>query len=388
MLRRIIDPVMGESFFLFGARGTGKTSLLKECFSPDRHFWVNLLRPSIAEAYRDCPENLIEQLDVYRAKTSDNFWVIIDEIQKVPQLLDLVHEQIEERGQKFALTGSSARKLKRGGANLLAGRALLNYLFPLTHLELGERFNLEETLTWGTLPKVTALQSRSLKRSFLNTYVETYLKEEILEEQIVRNILPFKKFLNIASQTSSRIVNFQKIADDIKVDWSTVKTYFEILEDSLLGFFLPAYDRSVRKQQLKASKFYLFDIGVKRCLDKTIGIPDSGLVLGPLFEQFVICEIHRLNSYYRSDFTLSHFATHAGAEIDLVIERPGQDTVFVEIKYARQVVNNELRILSDIVAEDNNYRGMCLSREPIARSLGSKVTLYNWREGIQKIFNR
>lgn len=390
MYTRLLKPLFEESFFLFGARGVGKTWFLKEAFQSKNVLWINLLKPAVSELYEENPSALYEQVDALISKNSGpknpDCWVVIDEIQKVPAILDIVHDCIEEHGQKFALTGSSARKLKRGGANLLAGRAHLNNLFPLTYLELEKDFDLSQSLLWGTLPKTVNLKNNSLKKSFLNTYVNTYLKEEILQEQLVRNVQPFKKFLHVAAQSSSTIVNLQKIADDIKVDWKTVRTYFEILEDTLIGFFLSAYDKSVRKQQLKASKFYLFDIGVKRSLDKTLGISQSGIILGPLYEQFIICELKRLDAYFRTDYSFYYLATHGGVEIDLVIERPGLTTLFVEIKLSRQVANKELDNLADITSSSSNSEGICLCREPIPRKLNEHVTVYPWQEGIAYIF--
>lgn len=180
MFSRKINLLTSNSFFLFGARGTGKSTLLTQCFSGVDTLWIDLLQPEVESAYLLSPQRLSQQLE---ARSVPPAWVVIDEVQKVPKLLDVVHHQIEHRRLKFALTGSSARKLKHGGANLLAGRAFVNHLYPLTHVELGNRFRLAEALAWGTLPAVVNFDQAAERKAFLTTYANTYLKEEIAQEQ-------------------------------------------------------------------------------------------------------------------------------------------------------------------------------------------------------------
>ena len=268
MYKRQLNILESNSFFLFGARGTGKTTLIESIFGGKNTFKIDLLDSNQEEQYQLQPESLIQNIDALSQKPE---WVVIDEIQKAPKLLDLVHQLIErkdnkDRSVKFALTGSSARKLKRGAANLLAGRAFTYNLHPLTYQELGSDFNLLDALAWGTLPFVVNSKDESEKKAFLDSYTSTYLKEEVIVEQLVRNVVPFRKFLPIAAQCNGTLLNYSKIARDLGVDWTTVKNYFEILEDTLLGFQLPAYSKSLRKQQLNSQKFYLFDIGIKSCL--------------------------------------------------------------------------------------------------------------------------
>ncbi|MCB0331023.1 MAG: DUF4143 domain-containing protein, partial [Bdellovibrionales bacterium] len=316
-------------------------------------------------------------------------WVVIDEVQKVPKLLDVIHFEIEHRPEakrrslKFAMTGSSARKLKRGASNLLAGRAFTNNLFPLTHVEYGSDFHLMDILHWGALPYLSQLTSDEERKAFLDSYVHTYLKEEIFQEQLVRNTTPFRKFISIAAQSSGSILNLNKIASDLGVDWTTVKNYFEILEDTLLGFMLPAYSKSLRKQQLKASKFYLFDIGVQRALTNSLKIPvGSGQILGPLFEHFIVCELHRLNEYRRADFQLSYLATQGGLEIDLIIERPGAKDVLVEIKSTERVQESHLKHISAMSADFDQFEAICISRESSPRKVG-KVMILPWKNAFE-----
>ena len=194
-------------------------------------------------------------------------WILIDEIQKNPKLLDVIHSLSSDKKIKFILTGSSARKLKRGSANLLAGRAFKYVCHPLTHLELETEFKLQEVLQFGALPEIFSL-SIDEKKDYLRAYVETYFKEEIVAEQIVRKLRPFKIFLTVAAQMNGRILNINKIAHDVGVDHATVQNYFEILEETLVGFLLEPFHESVRKRQRKASKFYYFDLGVVRALKK------------------------------------------------------------------------------------------------------------------------
>jgi predicted AAA+ superfamily ATPase len=382
MIERLANPLTSNSFFLFGARGTGKTSLLRELFRDKQTLWLDLLMPSEEELYQLRPEALADA--IYAASPRPE-WVIIDEVQRAPKLLDVVHSVIEaswNRGRelKFALTGSSARKLKRGAANLLAGRAFTFNLYPLTFYELGDSFNLMKALTWGTLPTTCNLESDEERKAYLRSYTSSYLKEEIAQEQLVRNLVPFRRFLPIVAQCSGTIVNYNSIARELGVDWTTVRTYFDIIEDTLLGFKLPAYSRSIRKQQLSAPKFYLFDIGIKRTLDKTLSLePSTNQLMGPLFEHFVICEVLRLNDYLQKDFTLSYLTTQGGAEIDLIIERPGARTLFVEIKSTERVTREHLRHLRDLSAGRDDVEPICVSRESRRRREG-EILVLPWQE--------
>lgn len=227
-------------------------------------------------------------------------WVVIDEIQKVPALLDVVHGCIEgplgkDRGVRFAMTGSSARRLKRGAVNLLAGRAFVYLLFPLTARELGPAFDLLQCLRFGTLPATLAFAADADRAEFLRAYARTYLKEEVWSEQLIRRLDPFRRFLEVAAQCNGEILNLSNIARDVGVDHKTVGSYFEILEDTLLGFMLEPWHASIRKRQRQAPKFWWFDAGVARALAGTLTVdvvPRSG-GFGRGFEHLVIAEIVR-----------------------------------------------------------------------------------------------
>ena len=383
MFHRLIKPIKSNSFFIFGARGTGKSTFLKNYFEKDRSLWLDLLDPIIEDLYAQNPNTLVQQIQ----SSSRNFeWVIIDEIQKIPKLLDVVHQQIENSPVKFAMTGSSARKLKRGSANLLAGRAFMNHLFPLTHIEMEEKFDLMEVLHWGTLPKITQLKTVDEKTAFLQAYALTYLKEEIWAEHIIRQMDPFRKFLEIAAQTNGQIVNFSNIAKDVGADTKTVQSYFQMLEDTLLGFFLESFHLSIRKQQLKSPKFYLFDTGVRKAMDKTLSqelIPNT-YAFGKAFEHFVILEAHRLNAYHNKDFRLSYLRTKDDVEIDLIVERPGAPTALVEIKSSSHMDERDTKTVEHFLGDFKKVEGYLLSRDPIPKKIGN-VQALPWDKGLKEI---
>jgi uncharacterized protein len=383
MYKRQCKPLKTNSFFLFGARGTGISTLVRELLPEADHLWIDLTDPDQEQLYVTQPGRLSQLIDS-RPQRPD--WVVIDEVQKSKKLLDLVHLEIEKRGIKFALTGSSARKLKRGGANLLAGRAFLNYLFPLTYAELKDHFDLLQALRWGTLPKVFEFQDDVSKSAFLKSYVEVYLKEEILQEQLVRNAISFRKFLPIAAQLSGTILNLNKVANDLGIDWNTARSYFEILEDTWLGFLLPAFSQSLRKQQLKSPKFYLFDLGVKRALDRSLSlVPETGQQIGPLFEHFIINEIFRLNHYLSKDFELSYLATEGGLEVDLIIRRPGDRNLIVEIKSTEQVLDRHTKHIRAIHRDFDEFEPIVICSE-LSERLIDKVRVMPWKKALDKIF--
>ena len=258
VFRRLLQIPRRHSFFLFGARGTGKTTWIREAFGPDAALYLDLLDPETEDLYRRTPGRLEQQV---RALPGSVEWILIDEVQRAPRLLDVAHRLIESTGKRFVLTGSSARKLRRGASNLLAGRAFVYSLYPLTVPELQDSFVLDDALRWGTLPGLFSLDADEDRRAYLRAYALTYLKEEIVAEQIVRRLDPFRQFLEVAAQSNGAIVNYANIARDVGADPKTVITYFSILEDTLVGFLLPAFHRSIRKQQRVNPKFYFFDTG-------------------------------------------------------------------------------------------------------------------------------
>ena len=321
-----------QSLFLFGARGTGKSTLLQNLFGEKKRvLWIDLLNYKQENFFSKNPDRLS-----FLIAENNNSIVVIDEIQKVPKLLDIVHKEIEKsRGKiKFILTGSSARKLKRGQANLLAGRAIAYFLYPFSIFELKEKFNLKQALCFGTLPKLFSLPSQAEKILFLENYVQNYLKEEVLQEQIIRKIQPFKNFVEITAQLNGQTINYSKFAREIGSDHKTVQNYFSVLEDTLLGFFLPAYNPSMRKQYQTAPKFYLFDSGVKRALENTLDtvLHPKTFAFGQAFEHFILLECVKLNHYLKRRCQFYYCKTKSGLELDLLVKRAGKKDILVEIK--------------------------------------------------------
>jgi predicted AAA+ superfamily ATPase len=384
MIHRLINPLSTNSFFLFGARGTGKSTLLRHLFKENQGvLWIDLLDPEEEDRYSRAPGELVERINATSGKTR---WVVIDEIQKVPRLLDVVHGRIESSDINFAMTGSSARKLKRESTNLLAGRAFIYNLFPLTHRELSSAFDLDLALSFGTLPGLLNLGSREEKDAFLRAYALTYLKEEVCTEHLVRKLDPFRRFIEIAAQCNGEIVNFANIARDVGVDIKTVQSYFEILEDTLVGFLLEPFHRSVRKRQRQAPKFYLFDPGIRRALDRTltIDLKPGTYAYGRAFEHFIVIEALRLSAYRQNDYRFSYLRTKDDAEIDLIVERPGGTTALLEIKSAAHVDERDTRLLERFALDIPGAEAYCLSRDPVARRIGSVLAL-PWQEGLMEL---
>lgn len=380
MINRAVKFPKDNSFFLFGARGTGKTYLLKERFDAGTSYYIDLLNPDQNEAFSLRPRTLTEQLAALKPEID---WVIIDEIQKAPKLLDIVHQQIESSRFKFALTGSSARKLRHGSANLLAGRAFVLHLFPLTAREIGERFSLQSALAWGTLPRAVVIESNEDRRDFLRSYAHTYLQEEITQEQIVRRLDPFRRFLMVAAQMSGQILNFSKIAREIGSSTVTVQSYFQILEDTLIGSLVEPFHESVRKRQRGNPKFYFFDTGVQRALNNTLQVElaPQTYAFGVAFEHFIVNEIHRLQAYGKKDYRLSYLRTKDGVEIDVIIERPGMKRALVEIKSTERITDEDIRSLVILGKDVPHSEAFCLSRDPTAKKIGA-VSCLPWPEGL------
>ncbi|MBI2082460.1 MAG: ATP-binding protein [Deltaproteobacteria bacterium] len=382
MINRVIRPLKSNSFFIFGPRGTGKTTFLKRFFEKEKVLWIDLLDPKVEEAYSREAGPLSYQSEALK----EFAWIVIDEIQKAPKLLDLVHHHIESSGKKFALTGSSPRKLKKEGANLLAGRAFLNHLFPLTHTEMGNQFDLTAALHYGSLPRVTQLSLPEEKNEFLRAYAHTYLKEEIWAEHLIRQLEPFRRFLEIAAQTSGQIVNYSNVARDVGVETPTVQSYFSILEDTLVGVLLEPFHYSVRKRQRHNPKFYLFDLGVRRAMERTLesSLTPGSYAYGLAFEHFVILEAYRLNSYHRKDFRFFYLRTKDDSEIDLIVERPGMPTALIEIKSTDHADERDTRTLERFLPDFKKAEAFCLSRDPWPKKIGS-VSVLPWDQGLREL---
>lgn len=383
MIPRLQKPSRNSSFFLFGARGTGKSTLLQQLFAAEDPLWIDLLDPEQENRYAVRPGELMEQI---RADRKPHDWVVIDEIQKVPKLLDVVHAAIEAHGVRFALTGSSARKLKRNSVNLLAGRAFVYHLFPLTSIELDDAFDFGRAMHHGTLPGLLTFEREEDRKAFLRAYALTYLKEEVWAEHLIRKLDPFRRFLEVAAQCNGEIVNYSNVARDIGADHKTVSSYFGILEDTLLGFLLEPYHASVRKRQRQAPKFYFFDTGVTRALSGTLNVElvPGTYAFGRAFEHFVLLEIVRLADYRQKDYRLSYLRTKDGAEIDLIVERPGSSPALVEIKSTDRVDERDTRDLARFLPDFPNAEAFCLSRDSVRKRIGD-VLAVPWQIGLKEL---
>jgi len=391
MIHRILNPSKSLSFFIFGARGVGKSTWLQGEFSQDNHLWIDLTDPQNERRYARKPEIFLsewkEMVSTLDPVAQKNVWIIIDEVQKIPAILDAVHTGIQRHKIKFALTGSSARKLKRGAANLLAGRALTYHMHPLTVEELGSAFKLESYLQWGGLPLLLEIENQSDRQKYLMSYVDTYLREEIQMEQLVRKMEPFRMFLDVVGQMNGEIINMAQIAREAGIDPKSAERYFELLSDTLVGFYLPAYQISVRKAQLQHPKFYLFDVGVARAVRRELTLelePHTG-PFGRCFEHFIIQQIRALNDYKSKDFTLSYIRTKDGVESDLVVTRPGNSTLFIEIKSTDHPESLMLKDFQNL-AKDAKAESWVLCRtDKVSKDGPTKI--FPWNEGIKALFS-
>lgn len=390
VISRLLLLTKRQSLLLFGARGTGKSTLLEQNFPAAQVKRLDLLE---AETEMRLSQNPDELRNIVYALPEKITHVIIDEVQKIPKLLDIVHSLIEEKNSTkkkkiFVITGSSARKLKRGGANLLAGRAFEYHLFPFTSIELGEKFNLSEALNYGMLPKIQEFEDfHQEKEKFLMTYVHTYLQQEIIAEQVIRNLAPFRRFLEVSAQCNGKIINYRNIALDVGASEITVKQYFEILEDTLIGFFLEPFRHSFRKRLSLKPKFYYFDVGVARALARllSVSVQPENSYYGEVFEHHVILECWKLASYFKPEYRFSYLQTKDGAEVDLVVDRPGEKYLFIEIKSTDNVKKEQISGFQRLVKDFGECESVCLSRDPHAKML-DEILVLPWQEGVKKFF--
>lgn len=329
-----------ESAFLWGPRQTGKTTLLKEVF-PEAPFY-NLLISKEFERLSKNPSVLSEELLALPNKKHGP--VIIDEVQKLPMLLDEVQNLITQHGVRFILSGSSARKLKRGGGNLLGGRALRYELFPLVYPEITD-FNLVQVLNRGAIPR--HYQSERYKEMF-QSYIGDYLKEEIMAEALTRNIQSFHRFLEAASFSNGEMIVYEKIASECGVKAPTVKAYFQILEDTLIGKRVPSFQKRPKRKVIQAPKFYFFDVGIVNYLLKRSFIEPGSELFGRALEHYIFMELTAYLKYTRKNLDLFYWRTTSQIEVDFIISDP---TVAIEVKATAQVQSKHLRALMSLQEE-------------------------------------
>jgi predicted AAA+ superfamily ATPase len=357
-----------KSHFLLGPRQTGKTFLVRHILKDVRVY--DLLDTSVYLALSHNPGRIAQEI------TPEDRWIVIDEIQRLPILLNEVHRLIETRGLHFLLTGSSARKLRRGGVNLLGGRARTKYLHPFTFQELGHRFDLHRAIKRGLLPSIYFSDD---PRSDLEAYAGLYLQQEIMAEGVTRNIPAFSRFLRVAAFCNGTIVNFTNVANDAQVPRTTVYEYFEILKDTLVIYELSPWRKTKKRKPLASSKYYFFDLGVLGALqgrEFRPGTPE----MGEAFETYLM---HELSSYrdYVSGEPLSFWRSSTGFEVDFIMG----DHTAVEVKAKENVSPQDVKSLRVFAEEKQLKRYLCVSLEPRRRKLGD-VTILPFKEFLEALW--
>ncbi|MFH1896477.1 MAG: ATP-binding protein [bacterium] len=331
MYSRLLKPPRDKSFFLFGPRGVGKTTWVKLTFP--KAPYLDLLE---AELFNDLLANP-QRLENYIPKGHRGF-VVIDEVQKVPSLLDEVHRLIENSNYKFVLTGSSARKLRKGGYNLLAGRALTYYMHPLSAVELGADFSMASSLNFGQLPSIL---SESDPKKYLQSYIKTYLEQEIFQEGLTRNLANFARFLETASFSQGSVLNISAVAREAAIERKVVENYFNILEDLLIAVRLPVFSKKAKRRLASHAKFYFFDTGIFRTIRPMGPLDAPEMVEGLAFESLFLQNLTAVNDSLGLDYKLFYYRTAAGVEVDFVAYGPRGICAF-EVKRTAKVNSSAL----------------------------------------------
>jgi len=361
-----------KSFFLFGPRATGKSTLIKQQLSASATV-IDLLDSRLYLRLLNSPHDLEPIIH------SDNKSriVVIDEIQRVPELLNEVHRLIENKKLTFLLTGSSARKLRRGKANLLAGRVWEARLFPLTWKEIPD-FNLDRFLRYGGLPPVYLSKYPDEE---LDAYVNTYLREEIMAEGLIRRLPPFSRFLHAAALLNGEMINFSKLANDCQVPPSTVTEYVGLLEDTLVGFLLPAWTESTKRKAISTGKFYFFDPGITHTLAGTQTLDRNSDLYGKSFEQFIGMEIRAYLSYKRRKLQFSYWRSTHGYEVDFLV---GRETA-VEVKASQKISQRDFKGLKALEEEKIFKNYILVSQDPINTRDDNFQALY-WKKFLDNLW--
>jgi len=371
-----ISKSLNYSFFLWGPRQAGKTFFLHQTFP--HAIYIDLLSNSQFIKYTQNPSILGEELRTVKPGTL----VIIDEVQKVPQLLDEVHRSIENLHINFGLCGSNARKLKKGQANLLGGRALRFEMFGLVTQELGDQFDLIRLCNAGNIPNHYLSDEYW---SLLESYVVDYLKEEILAESLVRHLPSFSDFLRAAAISDSEMIDYTNIASDCGVKSPTVKNYYEILNDTLQGFFLPAYTRKPKRKVIHAPKFYFANVGVVNWLAKRKQLEPGSTEFGKAFENVIVNEVKAWNAYHKQGHSLAYWKLASGAEVDLVLEDLG---LAIEIKSSFSITNKHLIGLLVLCEDQPKFkRRMVVSLEKTTRITSDDITIYSLHDFLSVLWN-
>jgi predicted AAA+ superfamily ATPase len=376
-LPRIFDPnklLKKSSYFLFGPRGTGKSFLLRKELKKNV-FSINLLDSSLYLQLQANPSLLKEIILAKKVKI-----VVIDEVQRIPELLNIVHLLIEENQIHFILTGSSARKLKTSGTNLLAGRAYIRELFPLTWKEI-PKFNLNKYLKYGGLP-MSYLNEDPIE--YLDAYVNTYLKEEIQAEGLVKKLPAFSQFLQIAATTSGELLNFTSISNETGVSSKTIKDYYSILEDTLTGFMVVPWTNSVKRKPIQTAKFYFFDTGIKNTLSETRELNEKSDLWGRSFENFIAMELRAFLSYcLNKKYALSFWRSTSQFEVDFVIENQAA----IEVKATTKLRSENFKGLKALMEENQIKKYYMVSNDKIER-IHDGIICLPWNIFLNELWNR
>ena len=356
-LRRLsLEDENNDSIFLWGARQTGKTTLLEHLY-PQAKYYDLLLANEFERLLRD-PSLLSQEL----AYLKEGDLVIIDEVQKVPQLLDEVHSLIHRKNLRFILSGSSSRKLKRSGANLLGGRALKKILFPLVSAEIPD-FNLIKAVNNGMIPRHYMVNNPWER---FQAYIGVYLNEEIREEALSRNLRTFSRFMEVAAISNGEMMVYKNIAQDCGIDYRTVKDYFEILVDTLTGYFIQGFTSTVKRRAIQAPKFYFFDVGIVNYLLNKKNLLPGSESFGRSFEHFIIQELIAYLGYTQSSENLTYWRTSSGYEVDAII---GEGRIAIEIKSTDEVRSRHLKGLKAFQEDFPQAKAIVVSLDKYPRIL-------------------
>ncbi len=361
-----------KSFFLFGPRATGKSFLIKKQLAESVPI-IDLLESQLFLRLQMNPEILESIIKGY----DKHDIIVIDEVQRIPALLDEVHRLIEKENIRFLLTGSSARKLKRNQANLLAGRARQAELFPLTYHEIPQ-FDLNRYLRIGGLPMIYLSDD---PEDDLHAYVNMYLKEEIQAEALVRQLSSFTRFLHFSALTSGKMLNFSNLSNDAAIPASTIREYYHILEDTFIGFILPAWTKTVKRKPISTAKFFYFDLGVKHTLAKIKSMEPASDLYGQAFEHFIALELRAYISYRRTHMDLCYWQAKNGQEVDFIVD----DRFAIEVKTTEKVHGKHLKGLKALEEEKICKHYFLISRDRLKRKVG-RIELWHWEDFLDALW--
>ncbi|MFA5817406.1 MAG: AAA family ATPase [Bacteroidales bacterium] len=370
--KQVFNGIEGESAFLWGARQTGKSTLLKSLF-PDTLYFDLLLSREYERFVRN--PGLIREIMEARDPGTQ---VIMDEIQRIPELLNEIHWLIVNRNNRFILSGSSPRKILRSGGNLLGGRAIRYELYPLVYPEIPD-FNLLKALNGGLLPRHYLAKN---PQKLLSGYIGSYLRDEIIAEAKIRNISSFSRFLEMAALTNGEMVNYTNIASDCGVSAPTVKEYFQILEDTLIGRFLPSFQKKPKRRVILSPKFYLFDIGVANYLVKRGNIEFGSESFGKAFEHYIYQEINAHSNYSDINYPVNYWRTASQIEVDFIL---GDHEVAIEVKSTDEAKPRHLSGLKSFGEEYAVKRQILVTNDHNPRQIGN-ITILPWKVFLEQLW--